>query len=456
MRWKSWSNVEGRNAALSVKWTEARSRQDKPRFIGESGEPNAVPCEARRTPQLWTPDDAAPVRGRSRCLERRPDAIRDVDKATTLLRHAQDQRREGRPGRHAADAQQQAGVPDRAARSGLVAGRAAHAAVRRGDEVRPRSAQEARLEHAPQAHQGRAGAATTTTATSSACSSGRTCPAAWRPGRRQFVPPNAKDDAEFTAEEKKQFRTELKAMIDHLRFFPCIVVWVPFNEGWGQHDTNDILKWVKEYDPSRLVNGPSGWTDRGYGDMKDMHNYPGPGMFPVMPDRVSVLGEFGGLGLPLKGHLWKDTDNWGYRTLQDDGGTARRLPHADAPAAPAHRQGTVGRGLHADDRRRGRSERPDDLRPRGHQARRRGDGEVAQGALRPAAGVPRARADVARRRRRSGGTRPRSPPTAGRSPTSTPRSGPRATAASARRARRARSSAPSGRRPTSGSAGRSS
>ncbi|MDB5310066.1 MAG: uidA [Gemmataceae bacterium] len=135
-------------------------------------------------------------------------------------------------------------------------------------------------------------------------------------GRNQFVQPDWKQDAEFTPEEKKQFRTELKAMIDHLRFFPCVVVWVPFNEGWGQHDTNDVLKWVKGYDRTRLVNGPSGWADRGYGDMKDMHNYPGPGMFPVMPDRVSVLGEFGGLGLPLKGHLWKDTDNWGYRTFK--------------------------------------------------------------------------------------------------------------------------------------------
>src|SRR5262245_16854926 len=141
-------------------------------------------------------------------------------------------------------------------------------------------------------------------------------PSGMAQGRRQFVQPNWKEDGEFTPEEKKQFRAELKAMIDHLRVFPCIVVWVPFNEGWGQHDTNDILKWVKEYDPERLVNGPSGWTDRGYGDMKDMHNYPGPGMFPMMPDRVSVLGEFGGLGLPLKGHLWKDTDNWGYRTYK--------------------------------------------------------------------------------------------------------------------------------------------
>jgi len=142
-------------------------------------------------------------------------------------------------------------------------------------------------------------------------------PSGGMPSRQQHIRPNAKDDATFTDDEKKQFRAELKAMIDHLRFFPCIVAWVPFNEGWGQHDTNDILKWVKEYDPTRMVNGPSGWTDRGYGDMKDMHNYPGPGMFPVMSDRVSVLGEFGGLGLPLKGHLWKDSDkNWGYRTYK--------------------------------------------------------------------------------------------------------------------------------------------
>jgi len=140
-------------------------------------------------------------------------------------------------------------------------------------------------------------------------------PSGMREGRSQFVQPNWKEDAKFAPEDAAQFLAELKAMIDHLRGFPCIVAWVPFNEGWGQHDTNEILKWVKEYDPTRLVNGPSGWTDRGYGDMKDMHNYPGPGMFPVMPDRVSVLGEFGGLGLPLKGHLWKSQDNWGYRTF---------------------------------------------------------------------------------------------------------------------------------------------
>ncbi len=138
------------------------------------------------------------------------------------------------------------------------------------------------------------------------------------PGKKHFVAPGAKADADdqFTDAEKKQFRGELKAMIDHLRGFGCIYCWVPFNEGWGQHDVNATLKWVKEYDPTRPVNGPSGWEDRGYGDMKDAHIYPGPGMFPVMKDRVSVLGEFGGLGLPVKDHLWKDTGNWGYRTYK--------------------------------------------------------------------------------------------------------------------------------------------
>jgi hypothetical protein len=141
-------------------------------------------------------------------------------------------------------------------------------------------------------------------------------PSAMAAGRKHGIRADQATDAEFTAEEKAQFRKELKAMIDHLSFFPCIVVWVPFNEGWGQHDTNEILKWVADYDPTRLVDGPSGWTDRGFGHLKDMHKYPGPGMFRAMPERVSVLGEFGGLGLPLKGHLWKDTDNWGYRTFK--------------------------------------------------------------------------------------------------------------------------------------------
>lgn len=111
------------------------------------------------------------------------------------------------------------------------------------------------------------------------------------------------------------YRHELKGMIDLLQAIPSIVMWVPYNEGWGQPGkakTNMTQTWVKRYDPTRLVNGPSGWTDHGVGDTKDMHKYPGPDMFPVMEDRVSVLGEFGGIGLMIENHMWAKGGNWGY------------------------------------------------------------------------------------------------------------------------------------------------
>ncbi|AQQ70066.1 Beta-galactosidase [Limihaloglobus sulfuriphilus] len=123
-------------------------------------------------------------------------------------------------------------------------------------------------------------------------------------------------DITRTAESETNFRAEWKAIVNMLYNNVSIAIWCPFNEGWGQFKTNEILEWTKQLDPTRLVDGPSGWTDRGGGDMYDMHNYPGPGMFPVEESRVSVLGEFGGLGLPLKGHLWWDKRNWGYRSFK--------------------------------------------------------------------------------------------------------------------------------------------
>ncbi len=133
-----------------------------------------------------------------------------------------------------------------------------------------------------------------------------------------FVAPKAAQDAQFDETQASTFHGELQAMIDALRFFPCIVAWVPFNEGWGQHRTNDVLKWVKQYDPTRLVNGPSGWEDRGFGDMWDKHDYPGPSMFAVSSSRASVLGEYGGLGWPMEGHLWWQKENWGYKTYASE------------------------------------------------------------------------------------------------------------------------------------------
>ncbi|MDW7759883.1 MAG: glycoside hydrolase family 2 TIM barrel-domain containing protein [Acidobacteriota bacterium] len=115
-------------------------------------------------------------------------------------------------------------------------------------------------------------------------------------------------------ESARQFEAEFASVIKTLINHPSIVMWVPFNEGWGQYDTARITDWVKILDPTRLVNSASGWTDRGTGDVNDIHRYPGPDAPPNEPGRAAVLGEFGGLGLPVSGHTWQDEKNWGYRS----------------------------------------------------------------------------------------------------------------------------------------------
>jgi len=117
-----------------------------------------------------------------------------------------------------------------------------------------------------------------------------------------------------TDEDKKQFELELSRLVESHYNSPSIVMWVPFNEGWGQHDTPRIVQRIREWDATRLVDQASGWKDEGVGDVQDIHSYPGPAAPPVEEKRAAVLGEFGGLGLPIKGHTWQDEKNWGYRT----------------------------------------------------------------------------------------------------------------------------------------------
>jgi hypothetical protein len=149
-------------------------------------------------------------------------------------------------------------------------------------------------------------------------------------------------DAHKTDESKKNYRKELRAMIDALRNHPSIVIWVPFNEGWGQHDTEEVAAWVKKYDKSRPVNEASGWNDKGSGDVSDMHAYPGPGMREPEDKRVGVLGEFGGLGMPIKGHSWQQEKNWGYVSFD----SKEKLTDAYVALLTAMRP-LVGRGLSA-------------------------------------------------------------------------------------------------------------
>jgi beta-galactosidase/beta-glucuronidase len=123
-------------------------------------------------------------------------------------------------------------------------------------------------------------------------------------------------DITRSPESARQFEQELTSLVQTHINHPSIVIWVPYNEGWGQWDTARITDMVKQLDPSRLVISTSGWTDRGTGDINDMHKYPGPGAPEPEQKRATVLGEFGGLGLPIRGHTWQAEKNWGYKSYQ--------------------------------------------------------------------------------------------------------------------------------------------
>ena len=123
---------------------------------------------------------------------------------------------------------------------------------------------------------------------------------------------NGGTDKNRTEESIANFYQEWKEIMDLCISNPSVVVWVPFNEAWGQFDTEKVVAWTEKYDPSRLVNPASGGNHRACGSMIDLHNYPGPAMYLTDPARVNVLGEYGGIGLALEGHLWWDKRNWGY------------------------------------------------------------------------------------------------------------------------------------------------
>jgi len=119
-----------------------------------------------------------------------------------------------------------------------------------------------------------------------------------------------------------QFKIELMEMVQGRWNHPSIIMWVVFNESQGQHDTEQLVAAVKALDPSRLVNNCSGDHDKKCGDVIDIHVYPGPGSPQPEENRAAVLGEFGGLGLPIEGHAWAKR-SWGYKGTNSIEGLTR-------------------------------------------------------------------------------------------------------------------------------------
>ena len=138
------------------------------------------------------------------------------------------------------------------------------------------------------------------------------------------------EDAQWPDEAHGRFMAEMEGMVSTLESHPCIVQWVPFNEAWGQHRTLAVGQWMVKRDPTRQINVASGGNFWPVGHIVDHHEYPHPA-FPFDLGKngrfdgfVKVVGEFGGHGYPVDGHLWNpEGKNWGYGGLPKDRGEWR-------------------------------------------------------------------------------------------------------------------------------------
>ena len=107
---------------------------------------------------------------------------------------------------------------------------------------------------------------------------------------------------------RQAWEEECRETVRYLSFFPSIAIWVPFNEGWGQFDSERITDMIRTLDPSRLIDSASGWFDQGCGDFISEHNYFRPLSVPVKKwgERAYFLSEYGGFACHLKGHTSVD------------------------------------------------------------------------------------------------------------------------------------------------------
>ncbi|MBW8683393.1 glycoside hydrolase family 2 protein [Chitinophaga rhizophila] len=129
--------------------------------------------------------------------------------------------------------------------------------------------------------------------------------------------------ASLESAAKAAFEKENAVNVQQLYNYPSIICWVLFNEGWYSYDQSRLTDWFRKKDPSRLINGHTGEnydkegaqavTSKWPGShLADVHDYPGPGIAPAVPGKARVLGEWGGVGVPVKGHQWNAAAGWGY------------------------------------------------------------------------------------------------------------------------------------------------
>ncbi len=109
---------------------------------------------------------------------------------------------------------------------------------------------------------------------------------------------------------------EMLDLVSLLYNSPSVVLWVPFNEGWGQFDAARICERLRKADDTRPIDHASGWFDQGLGDLNSRHIY--FSKVAIKPDgRVSAVTEFGGYALAVEGHVWGER-GFGYKGYKNE------------------------------------------------------------------------------------------------------------------------------------------
>ena len=109
------------------------------------------------------------------------------------------------------------------------------------------------------------------------------------------------------------FLTHGEQTLAHLHNHPCILLYTLFNEGWGQHDTQNLYRHFKALEPNRIWNAASGWFKNSDSDVQSEHIYFGSLRMKAQGRRPLLLTEFGGYSCALEGHRFNLDEEYGYQ-----------------------------------------------------------------------------------------------------------------------------------------------
>lgn len=144
----------------------------------------------------------------------------------------------------------------------------------------------------------------------------------------EFISDGEENYAQFgrdLPESRESYYTELTDTVEQLFNCPCIAMWVPFNEGWGQFDSLSAVRRIRELDPTRTVDHASGWHDQGGSDVYSVHVYCRPYVHnDDKKGRAVVLSEFGGYNLTIEGHTYEGKV-FGYRAMETESDLEEKL-----------------------------------------------------------------------------------------------------------------------------------